>query len=83
MILKLFLFLWSGVAYAAVNGVTFQYPTDNLTFNYLDTVNVTWTSNYANPRLLTFCKNITSGSILTGDLMFLSPLIRYNIGSQP
>ena len=42
----------------AQNGVTFLYPTDGLVFNYLDTVNVTYQSEFAAPGLWTFCRDV-------------------------
>jgi hypothetical protein len=35
--------------------VNFLYPTSGLTFNYLDTVNVTYISTIANPTLYCSC----------------------------
>jgi len=52
---------------AAQNGVTFLYPTAGLTINYLDTVNVTYESNFTSPLLYSFCTNSTgNGGIITG-----------------
>lgn len=57
----LFLFLASSLLWASsagvLNGVEFSYPTKGLTFYYLDTVNVTWTSQFPTPHLHTLCKN--------------------------
>lgn len=50
------IFLWVSLSFAQ-NGVTFLYPTKGLEFYYLDTVNVTWTSNFTTPFLFTFCSN--------------------------
>lgn len=36
-------------------GVEFLYPQPGLTFYYLDTVNVTYTSNFSNPTLFAWC----------------------------
>lgn len=48
------------------HGVTFLYPTPNLTFNYKDTVNVSYTSNFSSPQLFTFCNPTGSNSVITG-----------------
>ena len=37
------------------HGVVFLYPTSGLTLNYLDTVNVSYTSHFTSPLLYTFC----------------------------
>lgn len=44
------------------NGVDFLFPVDNssLTLNYLDTIVVTYTSNFTNPLLYTFCTNVSN-----------------------
>jgi len=47
-------------ALAGENGVTFLYPTEGLTLNYLDTINVTYLSGFEAPVLYLFCSNITS-----------------------
>ncbi|OIW33018.1 hypothetical protein CONLIGDRAFT_556141, partial [Coniochaeta ligniaria NRRL 30616] len=36
-------------------GVEFLYPQPGLTFYYLDTINVTYTSNFSNPTLIAWC----------------------------
>ncbi|KAF7930079.1 hypothetical protein BELL_0030g00230 [Botrytis elliptica] len=60
-------FSWSiGYTGADDHGVVFLYPTDNLTINYLDTVNVTYTSPFPEPQLWIYCQNITD---LTGPLI--------------
>lgn len=54
------LFWWSiGYAVADNHGVAFLYPTEDLTFNYLDTINVTYTSPFPKPELWIFCTNYT------------------------
>ncbi|KAI1497860.1 hypothetical protein F5X99DRAFT_351216 [Biscogniauxia marginata] len=45
------------------NGVTWQYPTEGLTFYYLDTVQVTYTSNFSGPFLYTFCLDDVGNTI--------------------
>ncbi|KAH8902584.1 hypothetical protein BR93DRAFT_868656, partial [Coniochaeta sp. PMI_546] len=40
---------------AAKCGVEFLYPQPGLTFYYLDTINVTYTSNFTNPTLFAWC----------------------------
>lgn len=42
------------------NGVEFLFPTDGLTLNYMDTINVTYTSPFPKPLLYTFCTNKTN-----------------------
>lgn len=37
------------------HGVTFLFPTEGLTFYYLDTINVTYLSDFPHPNLYTFC----------------------------
>ncbi|TGO34115.1 hypothetical protein BHYA_0212g00200 [Botrytis hyacinthi] len=60
-------FSWSiGYTGADDHGVVFLYPTDNLTINYLDTVNVTYTSPFPEPQLWIYCQNITD---ITGPLI--------------
>ncbi|TEY46282.1 hypothetical protein BOTCAL_0317g00020 [Botryotinia calthae] len=60
-------FSWSiGYTGADDHGVVFLYPTDNLTINYLDTDNVTYTSPFPEPQLWIYCQNITD---LTGPLI--------------
>ncbi|KAB8296949.1 hypothetical protein EYC80_002357 [Monilinia laxa] len=60
---------WSssiGCAVADDHGVVFLYPTENLTFHYLDTIDVTYTSPFPKPQLWIFCQNatdVTSGII--------------------
>ncbi|KAG4030418.1 hypothetical protein MFRU_012g01520 [Monilinia fructicola] len=58
---------WSiGCAVADDHGVVFLYPTEDLTFHYLDTINVTYTSPFPTPQLWIFCQNatdVTSGLI--------------------
>ena len=39
------------------HGVTFLFPVPGLTLYYLDTVNVSYTSTFSSPSLLTFCSN--------------------------
>ncbi|KAH8678275.1 hypothetical protein BX600DRAFT_493572 [Xylariales sp. PMI_506] len=41
--------------FAASNGVTFLFPTEGLTLYYLDTINVTYESDFSAPNLYTFC----------------------------
>ncbi|KAI0596797.1 hypothetical protein F4775DRAFT_562800 [Biscogniauxia sp. FL1348] len=60
--------LWSlwlvyGTTAENTNGVTWQYPTSGLTFYYLDTVQVTYTSNFSDPNLYTFCSDGNGGTI--------------------
>ncbi|KAF7897130.1 hypothetical protein EAF00_005358 [Botryotinia globosa] len=60
-------FSWSiGYTGADDHGVVFLYPTDNVTINYLDTVNVTYTSPFPEPQLWIYCQNITD---ITGPLI--------------
>lgn len=59
----------------AEHGVTFLYPVDGLTLNYLDTINVTWTSNFSSPQLFTFCTNKTDSSLMFGTFPSLLLLI--------
>ncbi|KAI9646014.1 hypothetical protein NHQ30_005452 [Ciborinia camelliae] len=49
------------------HGVVFLYPTANLTFNYLDTINVTYTSPFPEPQIWVFCSNATdvTSSLIT------------------
>ncbi|KAH8683242.1 hypothetical protein BGZ60DRAFT_215130 [Tricladium varicosporioides] len=55
-----------GVVMAVDNhGVNFTYPTEGLTLYRLDTVNVSWTSNFSKPLLYTFCKNKTGDNLIT------------------
>ncbi|KAK3937773.1 hypothetical protein QBC46DRAFT_177074 [Diplogelasinospora grovesii] len=35
--------------------LVFLYPTENLTFNTLDTINVTYIGSFETPSLFTFC----------------------------
>ncbi|KAH7378050.1 hypothetical protein BKA64DRAFT_248383 [Cadophora sp. MPI-SDFR-AT-0126] len=46
----------------ADDDVKFLYPPAGLTFNYLDTVNVTYTSPYKKPKLYTYCLRYNGGS---------------------
>jgi len=49
------------------HGVTFQYPINDMPdVHYLDSVNVSWTSNFSSPKMFTFCANAVSGSTITG-----------------
>jgi hypothetical protein len=57
------------------HGVTFLYPTQGLTLNYLDTVNVTYLSPFPTPKLYTFCVNST-GNLLSSGCSFQPPLFR-------
>ncbi|KAF7879459.1 hypothetical protein EAF04_000655 [Stromatinia cepivora] len=54
-----FLSLWWSLGYAVADdhGVVFLYPPKNLTVNYLDTINVTYTSLFPEPELWIFCQN--------------------------
>ncbi|KAH6684240.1 hypothetical protein B0J14DRAFT_646149 [Halenospora varia] len=47
------------------HGVNFTYPIEGLTLYRLDTVNVSWTSNFSTPLLYTFCKNKTGDNPIT------------------
>ncbi|PVH79861.1 hypothetical protein DL98DRAFT_655232 [Cadophora sp. DSE1049] len=55
-------FATSTIAADNDNGVKFLYPPAGLTFNYLDTVNVTYTSPYKKPKLYTYCLRYNGGS---------------------
>jgi len=50
----LVLLLHAGLSNAAC-GVTFLFPTRDQTFRYLDTVNVTYQSNFTSSTLYTWC----------------------------
>lgn len=54
-----FLSLWWSIGYAVADdhGVVFLYPPKDLTVNYLDTINVTYTSLFPEPQLWIFCQN--------------------------
>ncbi|RYP49404.1 hypothetical protein DL769_011074 [Monosporascus sp. CRB-8-3] len=56
-------------------GVRWVYPprSENITFHYMDTVQVTWTSNFDEPLLYTFC---TSNS---GDPIHAGPSCWFNL----
>lgn len=41
--------------------VTFLYPQTDSVYNYLDTVNISWTSNYTDPVLYFFCASSAIG----------------------
>ncbi|KAL5319368.1 hypothetical protein ACEPPN_012419 [Leptodophora sp. 'Broadleaf-Isolate-01'] len=45
-------------------GVTFLYPPAGLTFNYLDTINVSYTSPFSSPYLVTYCLRYNGGDPL-------------------
>ncbi|KAI5923567.1 hypothetical protein F4810DRAFT_199198 [Camillea tinctor] len=65
---SLFRTLWSlwlvyGITAENTNGVTWQYPTRGLTFYYLDTVQVTYTSNFSDPNLYTFCSDENGNTV--------------------
>ncbi|KAG4427252.1 hypothetical protein IFR05_017266 [Cadophora sp. M221] len=45
-------------------GVTFLYPPAGLTFNYLDTINVSYTSPFRTPYLVTLCLRYNGGDPL-------------------
>ncbi|KAK0634178.1 hypothetical protein B0T14DRAFT_599272 [Immersiella caudata] len=45
----------SSAAPAGTNGVVFIYPTKDQIYNFMDTVNVTYTSPFPTPNLFTFC----------------------------
>ncbi|CAG8959466.1 hypothetical protein HYFRA_00001364 [Hymenoscyphus fraxineus] len=46
------------------HGVTFLYPPTGLSPNYLDTINVTYTSPFPDPLLYTWCRNASNPSDL-------------------
>lgn len=73
----LFLF---GLILADDHGVVFLYPPSGLTVNYKDTVNVSYTSNFSNPQLITFCNEAGSNSIVTGKYipLFLPAILTLN-----
>lgn len=56
------------VAAENTNDVEFLYPTENLTFHYMDTVNVTYTSDFPTPQLWVFCTNSSdvTAPLITG-----------------
>jgi len=60
------------------HGVVFLYPPVGLTVNYKDTVNVSYTSNFGSPQLVTFCNEAGSNAVITELISYPSP---YN-GSQ-
>ena len=66
--LLFFLVLATCLPIATANcGVDFLYPQPDLTFYYLDTINVTYTSNFSNPTLIAFCGQASpTESELTG-----------------
>jgi hypothetical protein len=45
----------SSAAPTGTNGVVFIYPTKDQIYNFMDTVNVTYTSPFPTPNLFTFC----------------------------
>ena len=45
----------AGVGAKDAHGVHWVFPTPDLTFYYLDTVSVQYTSSFDKPRLYTFC----------------------------
>ncbi|TPX10355.1 uncharacterized protein E0L32_008760 [Thyridium curvatum] len=53
------------------HGVVFLYPPKGLTFHYLDTVNVQYTSPFDKPTLLTFCDG-------GGRQVYKDPVPQYN-----
>ncbi|KAE9370160.1 hypothetical protein N431DRAFT_559420 [Stipitochalara longipes BDJ] len=55
------------------NGVTFFYPPAGLTFNYLDTVNVSYNSPFTQPVLLTICLKYSGGGQLEKDNQYGHP----------
>ncbi|XMA12148.1 hypothetical protein WAI453_004939 [Rhynchosporium graminicola] len=75
--LKITLFALTTLLLAAVaraaDDVIFLYPPDGLTFNYLDTVNVSYISPYKRPILETVCLKYTGGSPLAKDIQFGQP----------
>jgi len=55
------------IAIAVVADVMeFQYPTSGLSFDALDTIEITYTTDFASPTLIYFCRNVTTGAIITG-----------------
>ncbi|KAE8452715.1 hypothetical protein EG329_013974 [Mollisiaceae sp. DMI_Dod_QoI] len=55
------------------NGVTFSYPPAGLTFNYLDIINVSYTSPFPQPVLLTICLRYNGGNQLEKDNQYVHP----------
>lgn len=71
-IVAIFILLIEVVMAVDNHGVNFTYPTEGLTLYRLDTVNVSWTSNFSTPLLYTFCKNKTGDNPITGMFYFIS-----------
>jgi len=44
----------------------FYYPSSNLSFDALDTIEITYTTDFASPTLIYFCRNVTTGDIIIG-----------------
>lgn len=59
-------------------GVTFLYPPAGLTFNYLDTINVSYTSPFSSPYLVTYCLRYNGGDPLES-MILTSPTITITI----
>lgn len=60
--------LWSlGITGAEGAGVSvdFKYPTESLTFNSFDTIEVTYECNITSPKLYTWCRS-AAGSVTCG-----------------
>ncbi|KAK4443363.1 hypothetical protein QBC34DRAFT_443413 [Podospora aff. communis PSN243] len=49
----------SSAAPTGTNGVIFVYPTKDQIYNFMDTVNVTYTSPFPTPNLFTFCDGVS------------------------
>ena len=64
-ILLAIFFLAAVVSGAEKNFVTFLYPPAGLTLNYMDTVNVSYTSQFPKPVLYTFCTKPNSRTTFT------------------
>jgi len=65
-VLSLFICISSVWGISGDHGITFLYPVDGLDVHYLDSVNVSWTSNFSEPRMYTFCINAVSQATITG-----------------
>lgn len=58
VVITIFFFLFSD---ANQLNVTWLYPQTDSVFNYLDTVNLSWTSNYPDPMMYFFCASSPLG----------------------
>ena len=79
MILAFLLFFTTEVTGADNESVKFIFPPAGLTFNYMDTVNVSYISRYPKPVLYTFCTKANSKKPLKSIVYCLSLPIKFEL----